>query len=163
MKYFLALALFASGTALGASTPFFGSWVPCSPGIRGICLDGAWWQRLSASQKPAVTEAMIASYLAGYRLAQFNFYSEWLSVYGTGTPTAMDRAFLKRFRNASADAPEFDRTTSEYVAAIDRFYRIYPRRRTLELGGVLRCLNAHAEFSCDVVGRSDLLPWPTGP
>lgn len=161
---FFAGALFAlavAGMSLRAGAAFFGSWVECRSGVSGTCLDGTWWQHLDASQKQAAAQGMIASYIAGYRLAEFNVYGDWLDVYGMGTPTMADKAFLARFREESV--PVFDGTASGYVAAIDRFYQKYPSKRALELAGVLRCLAARAEFSCDEVGRSALLPWPTGP
>ena len=158
-----AFALVATIISVRAATGFFGSWGTCNADIRGICLDGTWWQHLSPSSKGAVAEAMISSYIAGYRLAKFNDYSSWLDAYGTGTATSADKAFLQRYRSAENAIPVFDQSPSTYVAAIDRFYQKYPSKRTLELAGVLRCLTAHAEFSCDQVGRAMLLPWPTGP
>ncbi|MGH7737684.1 MAG: hypothetical protein ACREMP_07435 [Candidatus Tyrphobacter sp.] len=156
-----AIAFFIAGMSVQAAAGIFGSWVSCSPGTRGACLDAAWWQHLSPSSKPSVAEGMISSYIAGFRLARFNVYSMWLDAYGTGPQTRADKAFLKYFR--SIDAPAFNESPSAYASAIDRFYRKYPSKRRLEVAGVLRCLAAHAQFSCDTVGRSMLLPWPTGP
>lgn len=157
----MAFAFAVGGISFRAGAAFFGSWVPCTSAAQGTCLDGTWWQHLTASQKQAAAAGMISSYIAGYRLAQFELYSDWLTAYESGTPTKNDKAFLAEFRRVSP--PVFSGTTSAYVAAIDRFYAKYPSKRNLEIGGVLRCLAAHAQASCDEVGRSALLPWPTGP
>ncbi len=157
------VALAATTISVRAAAGIFGSWVECNTHVNGLCLDGTWWRSLPASSKQAVAEGMISSYIAGYRLAQFNDVSVWIDSYGSGSETSADKAFLARFRSEQNGIPVFNESPSAYAAAIDRFYERYPSKRTLEVAGVLRCLAAHAEFSCDVVGRSTLLPWPTGP
>ncbi len=157
------IALALTTVCVRAAGGIFGSWGECNAYVSGACLDGTWWQHLNPSSKQAVAEGMIASYIAGYRLAQFNDYSDWLDTYGSGKETGADKAFLARFRSETNGVPVFNESPSAYAAAIDRFYEKYPSKRSLEVAGVLRCLAAHAEFSCDTVGSSELLPWPTGP
>jgi hypothetical protein len=158
-----AFAAFAAGLSVRATAAFFGSWVSCTPISHQICLDGSWWQHLTPSSRQAAAEAMISSYIAGYRLGRFNSYGDWLDAYGTGPQTSADKMFLERFRSAQSAIPRFSESPAAYVAAIDAFYARYPSKRSLALSGVLRCLQDHPEFSCTVVGRSQLLPWPTGP
>lgn len=157
------LLSFAAGMSAKASASFFGDWGFCKPFVRSICLDGTWWQHLPASAKPLVAEGMISSYIAGYRLGRFNTYSDWLTAYGAGRQTQASTRFLASLRSPGGGDPIFDKSVSAYAAAIDRFYRLYPSKRALEVAGVLRCLASHSRASCDEVGRADLLPWATGP
>ncbi len=163
---FLAAGVFAgvvATTSLNAVASYVGSWGPCTSAVQGICLDGSWWLKLPSSAKTPVAEGMISSYMAGYRLGQFFLYSDWLTAYGDGPETPTDKRFLASLRSQFNGAPTYSGTPASYAAAISHFYDKYPAKRTLEVAGVLRCLMNHPEATCDVVGRSELLPWPTGP
>ena len=152
------IALFAGSAGTSVARP---------PGwCVGMCtgIDGSWWQRLPAAEKPAVLKGMIASYIAAYDLAKFNVYASYLTVYDNSANQKRMSEFISRFRTARQNRiPEFSQSLSHYVAAIDRFYARYPAKRPLDVTGLLRCLRDHAEFSCERVGKSMLLPWPTGP
>lgn len=125
--------------------------------------DGSWWQAIPQSAKAAVVQGMISAYQSAYTLGRFNTYSAYLDAYGSASPGPAFNAFAQRLRSSADAAPAFGKTSAAYVSAIDRFYRTYPSKKALKVEALLRCLRDNPEYSCDVVGRADLLPWPTGP
>lgn len=134
----------------------------CS-GARCGGADGAWWQRLPRATRVPVVAGMISSYESAWDLGQFFEYSSYLSVYGNDADQKRIRAFVKRWQQKRNGPPVFSKSTAAYVAAIDRFYARYPSKLQLDVSEVLRCLRNGAQISCDTVGRSVVLPWPTGP
>jgi hypothetical protein len=136
---------------------------PTACSLRNWCdgFDGAWWQRLPAAAKLPVVQGMISSYEAAYGLALFNGYSAMLDASQSGTASKDALAMLRAER--SVKEPAFSKSMTAYVASIDAFYKKYPGKIRLNVTGVLRCLQDNPEASCDKVGTSMLLPWPTGP
>lgn len=121
--------------------------------------DGTWWQQLSPASKLAVVQSSIAAYQLAYNLGQFDTLSAWATAYESET----DRQPAQNFRAAlEKKTATFSKSPSAYVVAIDRFYQTYPSKLPLKVAGVLRCLQDRPEATCDRVGKSDLLPWPTG-
>ncbi|MBV8490819.1 MAG: hypothetical protein JO199_09860, partial [Candidatus Eremiobacteraeota bacterium] len=107
----------------------------------------------------AVVQSAIATYELAYNLGQFDTLSAWLTAYERDN----DRQAAASFRKAlSSKNVTFSQSASAYVAAIDRFYKTYPAKLPLKVTAVLRCLADHPQATCDQVGTSNLLPWPTG-
>lgn len=154
----LAILLMAPVAIALAATP---EW--CS-GARCGGADGVWWQRLPPATKVPIVEGMISSYESAFDLGQFNEYSSYLGVYGNDANQQRMTNFINRLRTSRRNRlPTFSKSSTAYVAAIDRFYARYPLKRALDVSEVLRCLRDQAQISCDTVGRSIVLPWPTGP
>jgi hypothetical protein len=123
--------------------------------------DGKWWQQLSAQAKTAVVTGMISSYELAYGLAEFSMYSYWLTVYESD-PDQQRKSQYRKVMLADK-GPVFSKSAASYVAAINSFYARYPAKINFKVTGLLRCLQDHPEATCDEIGKSDLLPWPTGP
>ena len=122
--------------------------------------DGTWWRHLPAAAKAPVVAGAIAAYELAYNEGQFNTMSDFVTAYSSDTDRKADSQFHHLV--AGDRGVTFGKSVPEYVAAIDRFYKTYPAKINLKIVGVLRCLRDRAEASCDEVGKSDLLPWPTG-
>ena len=122
--------------------------------------DGVWWAQLGPAAKLAAVQGMIAAYELAYNEGQFTTVSYWVTAYENDNDQSAAsklHALIVKDRGAS-----FSKSPSAYVAGIDLFYKRYPAKRLLKVVGVLRCLRDHPEATCDEVGKSPLLPWPTG-
>jgi hypothetical protein len=141
----------ASGAAPAWNCPMLRDWCGGS--------DGTWWRRLPAAAKAPVVQGMIAAYELAYNQGQFDTVSAWVTAYEDDRNEAASKKFHALVAGRGVT---FSQSTPVYVAAIDRFYARYPAKRALKVMGVLRCLRDNPEASCDQVGTSLLLPWPTG-
>jgi hypothetical protein len=164
MSKYLSFLLIAASLVLAARAPSLSATPAWNcPMARGWCggTDGTWWRHLSAQAKTSVVQGMIAAYELAYGLGQFNMYSDWLTAYQSDPDKKAASQFIGAVR--AGKGPTFSKSTASYVAAIDNFYQRYPAKIAFKVTGLLRCLQDRPEATCDEIGKSELLPWPTGP
>lgn len=107
---------------------------------------------------------MLAANEYAYDLGRFNTYCSYLTAYGNEPSSKASAIFHRHFRNPVENLT-YSKSAATYVAQIDRFYKTFPSKLTLNVESVLRCLCDKPMYSCNVVGefKYGLLPWPTGP